>query len=660
MAFTKDRGDLMLKVQTEDGIWTCADPRALRSCILLMDMDATLGGAASHWGGPSALAEIVSAFHALVLQIQIQVGQSWKEHFHLINDAGHCENILYAAKALYGLDGVNLEELRGFRSLGSRLTGHGEAHLFTGGVTLSNGPLGSAFPQSVGLAFADRLHGKDRLTVTILSDGGCMEGEAREALATVPGFSRTGRLAPYVLVISDNNTKLSGRIDSESFSMQPTFQSLTDLGWKVMDLESPHDLPACLRVLTQAFAQARSNPREPIAIHARTVKGYGLRKTESSSSGGHGFPFKAPSEVREAITEIYQGEAYPQVFEDWLKALEDRAKVKVPSVSYSSTSRAEKVQVGVSRALIELKQAGLPIFSVSADLPGSTGVAEFQKQYPDATQDVGVAEAQMISLAAGLSKSGLIPVVDTFSQFGVTKGALPLTMANLSLAPVVAIFSHAGFQDAADGASHQALSYLSMMSSLPHTEVYTLSCSDEAYELVKQGIQKFWQVRKSGGTPTSLIYFLGRENFPSQFAASVSFQLGRAQVVHSGASSQCVLVSCGPLVWECLEAVKILKSVEVTVIHHSCVNQPDVKTVGEALKRSGGRLLTVEDHQVIGGMGSMLTHALKQDGQEFQLRSLGVRGEFGQSAYQALDLYRKHGLDREAIAQAVRQLIGDA
>ena len=77
----------------------------------------------------------------------------------------------------------------------------------------------------------------------------------------------------------------------------------------------------------------------------------------------------------------------------------------------------------------------------------------------------------MISTGAGLAKAGFIPIVDTFGQFGVTKGNLPLTMAALSQAPVIAIFSHVGFQDAADGASHEATTYFAAVSAIPHTVV---------------------------------------------------------------------------------------------------------------------------------------------------------------------------------------------
>jgi transketolase len=194
-----------------------ADPRATRAMVALMDMNAVLGGAASHYGGPAAFAELMSAAHALMFSVSQKKNKQWHELFHFVNDAGHCENGLYALKANYKMAGLDLNKLKGFRSIESVLTGHGESHLFPEGVYLSNGPLGSAIPQAQGLALAEKLAGTNRTTITTISDGACMEGEAREALAAIPGLAKVGKLAPFALIISDNNTKLSGRIDKESF-----------------------------------------------------------------------------------------------------------------------------------------------------------------------------------------------------------------------------------------------------------------------------------------------------------------------------------------------------------------------------------------------------------------------------------------------------------
>jgi transketolase len=319
----------------------------------------------------------------------------------------------------------------------------------------------------------------------------------------------------------------------------------------------------------------------------------------------------------------------------------------------------EKVQVGVAAAMKEKYAAGIPVVSVSSDLQGSTGTAGFHKEYPEASFDVGVAEANMVSVAAGLSKEGYIPVVDTFSQFGVTKGALPMIMANLSQAPMIAVFSHIGFQDAADGASHQALSYLSMTASIPYTDTFCLASSSEAQALVGQALEEMHESRKQGKTPRSKIFFLGRENFPRTYGVEDNqpYKLGQAQVVfdNSDESKSCVtIVAAGALLLQALEAAELRgqQGLGTIVINPSSINRPDVETVAKALKKSEGRLLTAEDHQLVGGMGAMFSHALLLKGLVFQMKSLGVKDQFGQSAYTALELYRKHGLDAEAMVQA--------
>lgn len=642
-----------------------ADPRAIRALIALMDMEAVMGGAASHWGGPSALAEILSSLHAVMFQEARDKNVPWHELFHFVNDAGHCENGIYATRALYGFADLSFDELKKFRSMDSRLTGHGEAHLFPEGVLISNGPLGSSIPQSQGLCFGDHLAKRDRVTLTILSDGASFEGEAKEALAAIPGLAGRGKMAPYVLIVSDNNTKLSGRVDKDSFSMKPTFDSLEKLGWQVVTLNNPHDLKETLACIEKSIEMARTNPTKPVAIWAKTIKGYGVKTTADSASGGHGFPLKKPTELRAFLSEIYGVDKVSDVFTQWFERLEKDATKPTLSSKYPLAidlgSANEKVQVGVAKALIAAREQGLPVISVSSDLPGSTGLADFQKKFPDSTQDVGVAEANMISMAAGLSLSGFIPVVDTFSQFGVTKGSLPLTMAALSQAPIIAVFSHAGFQDAADGASHQALSYFAQVASIPHVRVVHLTCSAEAEALVGAAVKEFAAERKSGKVPHSTVFFLGRENFPLKNGAS-EFKLDQAQIVFDNSEKfekSVTLLASGALLFEALRAASKLSEANVgaVVVNPSTLNHVDFAVAEKALEKTGGLLLTVEDHQVVGGMGSHWISALSQRGVLTGCKSLGVRGEFGQSSYTAYELYHKHGLDAEGIAKAAMDLV---
>jgi transketolase len=646
---------------------TLADPRATRALVALMDVHAVVGGAACHWGGPAAFAEMNSAIHGLMFATQ---GREWHEAFNYINDAGHAENGVYAVRALYGFDGMTFETLKGFRSISSKLTGHGESHLNPEGVLMSNGPLGSSLPQAQGLAIGDKVAKRERVTICVVSDGASMEGEAKEAFAAIPGLAAKERLNPFVLLISDNDTKLSGRITKDSFSMQPSFAALPALGWNVIHVPNGNNLQEVYLALEKAVAAAKLNPKQPVCILAKTVKGYGIKSTEENSAGGHGFPLANGEKIVEWMTELFKGDTVPADLMTWAQTLrsnweksEAARKAKAEAAAASgipapAKPKTDKVQAGLAKAAVRAAQEGLPVYSVSADVQGSTGISLFQKSFPERFIEVGIAESNMISVGAGLSKAGFIPIVDTFGQFGVTKGNLPLTMAALSQAPVIAMFSHIGFQDAADGASHQATTYFAATSSIPHTVVVAPSCFDEAESLMYQAIQQFAADRAAGKDGNSYLFFVGRENYPLTWIEGAKYPWGKAQVLATG--SDVVLIGCGVLVNKAIEAGKLLaaKGVKATVISNPFVNRVDIESIGAAVKACGGKVVTIEDHQIIGGMGAQVSHALSEVGIAHMIKTLGIDDEFGQSAYLAEELYVKHGLTAPKMAEAALAFLG--
>ena len=644
---------------------TLGDPRATRALVALMDVHAVVGGAACHWGGPAAFAEINAAIHGIMFATS---GREWHEAFNFTNDAGHTENGVYALRANYGFDGMTLDTLKGFRSISSKLTGHGESHLNPEGVLLSNGPLGSTLPQAQGLAIGDKVAKRDRVTICTISDGASMEGEAKEAFAAIPGLAAKDRVNPFVLIVSDNDTKLSGRITKDSFSMQRSFQAMGALGWNVITVPNGHDLQAVYLSIEKGIEQARANPNYPVCLWIKTIKGYGIKATEENAAGGHGFPLANGEKICDWMTELFKNDTVPAELMTWAQSLRadwersEAAKKAKAAAAASGTPapakpKTDKVQAGLAKAAVRAATEGLPVYSVSADVQGSTGISFFQKSFPDRYIEVGIAEANMISVGAGLSKSGFIPIVDTFGQFGITKGNLPLTMAALSQAPVIAVFSHIGFQDAADGASHQATTYFAATSAIPHTVVIAPSCFDEAESLMYQAIQQFAADRAAGKDGNSYLFFVGRENYPLTWIEGAQYPWGKAQVLSTG--SDVVLIGCGVLVNKAIEAGKLLaaKGVKATVISNPFVNQVDLETIGAAVKNCGGKVVTIEDHQVLGGMGAQVSHALSNSGVAHTMKSLGIKNEFGQSAYMAEELYVKHGLTAPKMAEAALALV---
>lgn len=635
---------------------TLGDPRATRALVALMNLHAVNGGAAAHWGGPSAFAEINAAVHGLMFSAQ---GRPWHEAFNYVNDAGHAENGVYALRSLYGFDGMTFESLKGFRSLESKFTGHGESHLNPEGVLLSNGPLGSSLPQAQGLAIADRIAQRDRVTIAVVSDGASMEGEAKEAFAAIPGLAVKGRVNPFVMIVSDNDTKLSGRITKDAFSMAPTFGAMSALGWHVIHVANGHDLQSVFSAVELAVQEARTNPNKPVCVHVHTVKGFGIKSTEENSAGGHGFPLGNAEKIVDWVNEIYRN-APPEEFLNWARSLraewekkeaEKKAKAAAAPAPAAAVKK-DKVQSGLAKGAIRAAQEGLPVYSISSDVQGSTGISSFQKSFPDRWIEVGIAEANMISVAAGFSKAGFIPIVDTFGQFGITKGNLPLTMAALSQAPVIAMFSHIGLQDAADGASHQATTYLAATSAIPHTTVIAPSCSDEAEALMYEAIKRFAADRAAGRDGENYIFFVGREGYPVRWIEGATYPWGKAQVLQQG--NDVVLIGCGVLVNKVIEAGRKLaeNGIKATVINNPFINHVDLETIGAAVKAAQGRVVTIEDHQVVGGMGSLVSHALSRASIAHRVTSLGIPGEFGQSAYVAEHLYKRHGLTTDKVVEA--------
>ena len=549
-----------------------------------------------------------------------------------------------------------------FNIIESKLTGHGESHLNPEGILISNGPLGSGLPQAQGLAIGDKMAGNDRVTLCTISDGAMMEGEAKESLAAIPGLAGKGRVNPFVLILSDNDTKLSGRITDDSFSMQPSFDALAPMGWKVIEVADGHDLQAVYQATEEGIAEAKANPSQPVCLWVKTIKGKGIANTEASASGGHGFPLKNGELVGGWLKEIFCKSEVPAEFANW--AAELRAEWEASEAAKAAGSGASKpavkkskVQAGLAQGAIRAAQEGAPVFSISSDVQGSTGISAYQKSFPGRFIEVGIAEANMISTGAGMSKVGFVPIVDTFGQFGVTKGNLPLTMAVLSQGPVIAIFSHIGFQDAADGASHQATTYLAAVSAIPHTTVIVPSCPDEAEEFMYQAIKRFEADRAAGKDGESYIFFVGRENYPLSWVDNPVYDWGKAQVLQEG--TDVVLVGSGVLLNRAIEAGKQLAAngVNACVINNPFVNQVDVETIGAAEQAAGGKLVTIEDHQSIGGMGAQLSHALSRAGIAHQIKTLGIDGEFGQSAYKADQLYEKNGLSVEGVIAAAKELL---
>jgi transketolase len=204
---------------------------------------------------------------------------------------------------------------------------------------------------------------------------------------------------------------------------------------------------------------------------------------------------------------------------------------------------------------------------------------------------------------------------------------------------------------------------MAMLASIPGVDLYSLSSSEEAEALMTQAIEKFAADKVAGKKPHSSIFFLGRENFPKTFKNeknNIGYKLGSLQILadNSSQGKNVAILTTGSLIGEALSAAEKLKAKNIgaIVVNQNSLNKLDTQELSVVLKKCDGRLITAEDHQVLLGLGSFVAHQLVLANVPVKMKSLGVHGEFGQSAYNAIDLYRKHGIDSDSIARAAEEL----
>ena len=297
------------------------------------------------------------------------------------------------------------------------------------------------------------------------------------------------------------------------------------------------------------------------------------------------------------------------------------------------------------KALAKLAETREDVVVIDADLAGSTKTSEFRKVAPDRFVEAGIAEQDMIGVAAGLAASGKTVFASTFAVFATGRcwEQIRLGCAYPKL-NVKIVSTHCGISVGADGASHQALEDISIMRSLPNMTVVSPADAYEAYAatLALADCKGPCYMR------------LGRADVPVLFDEDVEFEIGRARRMRSG--SDVSLIGTGQMVSLCLDAADMLESegISADVINMSTIKPLDGTAVMESVSKTGCAV-TAEEHSVIGGLGSAVAELLSENMPAPVVR-IGTGDTFGESG-DPDQLFRKYGLTAEDIVAAARKSI---
>lgn len=281
---------------------------------------------------------------------------------------------------------------------------------------------------------------------------------------------------------------------------------------------------------------------------------------------------------------------------------------------------------------------------LDADLSASTKTQDFAKVYPERFFDCGIAEGNMMSVAAGLAAAGKIPFASTFAIFGAgrayeqIRNSICYPKLNVKIA-----LTHAGLTVGEDGATHQMLEDIALMRVLPNMTVIVPADAEETKAAVK------WAASYQGP-----VYIrMGRAKCDDVTAENTPFVPGKATVLRKG--YDITIIACGIMVGKALQAADILKGAGITarVINMSSIKPIDEEVIIKAASDTGA-IVTAEEHQVQGGLGSAVAEVVVKYC-PVPMAMIGVEDRFGESG-KADDLLKAYGLTAAHIAEAALQL----
>lgn len=297
------------------------------------------------------------------------------------------------------------------------------------------------------------------------------------------------------------------------------------------------------------------------------------------------------------------------------------------------------------KTLAELAQKDKNLVVLDADLAKSTKTADFAKVCPQRFIDVGIAEQNMVAVAAGLATLGKHVFCSSFAIFAVGRAFEQVrnAVAYPGL-PVTVAATHAGVTVGEDGATHQAIEDISLMRSVPGMTVIVPADAAETAQAVR--------VLAEYDKPAYLR--LGRLAVESVMPADYSFQIGKGYVLRDGADA--AVFACGLMVQEAMRAAELLaaEGIEIAVANIASVKPLDTELIIRLAKQTGA-VVTAEEHSINGGLGSAVAEVLAENCPTPQAR-VGVADSFGQSGKPA-ELLAEYGLTAEAIAEKVKQTI---
>lgn len=313
---------------------------------------------------------------------------------------------------------------------------------------------------------------------------------------------------------------------------------------------------------------------------------------------------------------------------------------------FTSDMPSEPIRKGFGRGLVEAGKANENVVAACADLTDSTQMSLFKKEFPDRFVEIGVAEQNLVTVGSGLAAMGKIPFVSSYAAFSPGRNWEQIrTTICLNDQPVKVVGSHAGVSVGPDGATHQMLEDIALMRVLPNMVVVVPGDSLEA-ERATIALAK-------DKRPAYLR--LAREATPIITTSKTPFEIGRAYVYVPG--DDITIISTGAMTAQAMDAAHRLfvQGIDAEVVHVPTIKPLDAVTILSSVRKTG-RVITVEEAQINGGLGGAIAELLSEE-HPVPLKRIGMRDQFGESG-SPKDLLEHFGLTSKHIMLAAHSIVG--
>jgi len=558
--------------------------------LRIHSLRATSAAGSGHPTSCLSAAELVAAtfFHAMKFDPADPNSLS-SDRFVL--SKGHAAPLLYAALAEAGVFPVS--RLLTLRQFGSELEGHPTP--LVPGVDAATGSLGQGLSVGAGLALGARAEKSSARVYVLLGDGEMAEGNVWEAAA----FAAHHRIDNLTALVDVNGLGQSERTmyrhDTEVYRHKFDAQ-----GWQTEVIDG-HDVPAVLAALDRA----KATTGRPQAIIARTEKGHGISFL-ADKEGWHGKAL-SKAELEKALAEIGP---IPQIPADDGRSYARQSLPAPPNFPTPAPPEYQRGQMVATReafgtALRKLAAVHPKIVALDGDVKNSTFTEVLEKAYPDRLYQGYIAEQNLVGVGVGLAAQGQVPFVATFACF-LSRAYDQVRMAAISRSNLNLCGSHCGVSIGEDGPSQMGLEDLAMFRAIPGATVLYPGDAVAAERLTETAARRSGICYVRTGRPKTPVLYPNDEQFP----------VPGFKVLRQSASDRAAIITAGVTLHEALKAYEQLaaKGIAIRVIDLYCVKPIDAPALGEHVRASGGRVVSVEDHYPEGGLGEAALGALISDG----------------------------------------------